>query len=218
MTIKLFEAPVETAEPAPPLDAPLATRMVFAGLASLVAIIPALTTSYAAFRVMQMYAGIRNAETAGAEYITSSLHVFNTPLVISLGVSALLAFVSALVLAVDPKYRLASVGLPFSIAVPIIAAIPGLLLWSAETTTLDILSGRLNSGPVHEVAQRISLLVMGAIGWGLLAVAIAFACSIVSLILPVRRRTDADSLRRAFVWAVIGVLFLVFAGAYFVVV
>lgn len=218
MTIKLFEEPVEAAEAEAQLDVSIATRILFAGLASLVAIIPALTAAFTAFRVSRMYAGLRNAETAGSEYITSSLDVFNTPLVIALGASALLAFAIALILAVDPKHRLAAVGLPFSIGIPLIAAVPAILLWSVETTTLDILSGRLNSGPVEEVAQRIVLLLTAAMVSGGLTVGVTFVCSLVSLLIPVSKRTDATSLRRAFIWAVTGILLLVFAGAYFVVI
>lgn len=218
MTIKLFEEPVEAAEAAAQLDVSIAARIILAGLASLVAIIPALTAAFTAFRVSRLYAGMRNAEDTGQVYITSNLDLFNTPLVIALGASALLAFAIALILAVDPKRRLAAVGLPLSIGIPLIAALPAMLLWSVETTTLDILSGRVQSGSVEEIAQRIAMLLMGSMVLGVLAAGITFVCSLVSLFIPVSRRTDAFSLRRAFVWAVTGMLLLVFAGAYLVVV
>lgn len=218
MTIKLFEAPLEATESAAQLEAPIASRVLFAGLASLVAIIPALTAACTAFRVMRFYATLVNAESAGKAHVISSLDLFNTPMVIALGISALLAFVIALLLAVEPKRQLAAVGLPFSIGIPIIAAIPSFMLWSVETTTLDLLAGKLVGGSVEEVAQRINLLLVAAIVWGLGAVGVASICSLVSLIIPVSKRSDALSLRRAFVWAVTGVLLLVFAGAYFVVV
>jgi hypothetical protein len=218
LTIRIFEDPVEAAEAAAQLDVSMATRIVSAGAASLVPIIPALTGAFTAFRVSRLYAGLKNAETSGSEYITSNLDLINTPLVIALGASALLAFAIALILAVDPKRRLAAVGLPFSIGIPLIAAIPALLLWTVETTTLDILSGKLQSGSVEEIAQKIALLLMGAMVSGVFVAGVTFVCSIVSLFIPVTKRTDATSLRRAFVWAVTGVLLLVFAGAYFVVV
>ena len=218
MTIKLFEEPLEATESAPPLEASIASRILFAGLASLVAIIPALTAAFTAFRVTRFYASMTNAENTGSAHVMSNLDLFNTPMVVALGTAALLAFVIALILAVEPKRQLASVGLPFSIGIPLIAAIPAFMLWSVETTTLDLLSGKLSGGSVAEVAQRINLLLLAAMVWGLLAVGITFVSSIVSLCIPVSKRTDALSLRRAFVWAVTGVLLLVFAGAYFVVV
>ena len=218
MTIKLFDEPLEATEAAAPLDVSIASRILFAGFASLVAIIPALTAAFTAFRVTRFYASMTSAEHTGRAYVTSSLDLFNTPMVVALGIAALLAFIIALVLAVEPKRQLASVGVPFSIGIPLVASIPALLLWSVETTTLDLLSGKLIGGSVEEVAQRISLLLMAAMVWGLLAVGVTFACSVVSLCIPVSKRTDPLSLRRAFVWAVTGVLLLVFAGAYFVVV
>jgi hypothetical protein len=217
LTLKLFEEPLESAE-SQQAGVSILTRIIFAGLASLVAIVPAVVSSFTAYRVTTLFTGMTNAESSGRLAVTSGLHLLNTPLVVALGASAFLALLLALVLAVDPKYRLAAVGLPFSIGVTLIPAVPALLLWSVVTTVLDILEGRITSGPVDEMAQRISMLLMGAMVFGLLAVAVTLICAIVSLILPVSRRTDPLSLRRAFVWAVTGMLFLVFAVAYFVVV
>ena len=159
-----------------------------------------------------------NAENAGRTAVVNALHNLNTPLVLALGVSALLAFVIALLLAIDQKHRLASVGLPLSIGIPLLAVVPGVTLWTVETTMLNLLDGKLVGGSVDEVAQRISLLLLSSMSGGLLAVGVTFICAVISLFVPVHRRTDALSLRRAFVWAVTGVLMLVFAGAYFIVV
>ena len=217
MTLKLFEEPLESAE-SQPVDVSMLPRIIFCGLASLVAIVPSVAVSFTAYWVTNLFRGMTNAENAGMAVVTSGLHHANTPLVVALGAAAFLAFLIALVLAVDPKSRLAGVGLPFSIGVPLIPALPALLLWSVETTVLDLLAGRLTGGSVDETATRISTLLMGAMVFGLLAVAVTLICAIVSLILPVRRRTEALSLRRAFVWAVTGMLFFVSAVAYFVVV
>lgn len=216
MTLKLFEETVGSAEPQ--LDVSVAHRIVSSGFASLVAILPAVAAGITAFRVSSFFASLVNAELATRVAVTTALHTLNTPMVVALGISAFLAFVIALVLAVDPKHRLASVGLPFSIGIPLIAFIPGLLLWSVETTMLDLLDGKLVGGSVEEVAQRISLMLLSAIIWGVLAAGITLVCAVISLCLPVHRRTDELSLRRAFVWAVTGMLLLVFAGAYFIVV
>jgi hypothetical protein len=217
LSLRLFEEPVETPE-AQQLDAPILSRIISCGLASLVAVVPALAAALTAWRVTNFYASMTNPEHTARPVVTATLHHLNTPLVVALGVSALLAFVIALVLAVDPKSRMAGVGLPFSIGIPLIPAVPALLLWTVETTTLDILTGRITGGSVDEMAQKISLLLLGAMIFGVVAVGITGVCAVISLVLPVRRRTDALSLRRPFVWAVTGVLMLVFAGAYFVVV
>lgn len=216
MTLKLFEDTVQGAEPQ--LNASIAHRILSSGFASLVGILPAVAAGITAFRISSFFATLVNAELATRAVVTASLHALNTPLVVALGISAFLAFVIALLLAVDPKHRLAAVGFPFSIGIPLIAFIPPSLLWSVETTMLNLLDGKLIGGSVEEVAERISLLLLSAVIWAVLAVGITVVCAVISLCLPVHRRTDALSLRRAFVWAVTGMLLLVFAGAYFIVV
>jgi hypothetical protein len=218
LTIRLFDDSTDAAESSPQFEVSIASRILSCGLVSLIAVVPAITAAYCAYGAMNLFASMRDAESAKVSRILTNLHLLNTPLVIALGVSALLAFVIALVLAVDPKRRLASVGLPFSIGVPIIAAMPGLLLWFAETTTLDVVSGRFSNATIAITARNVSLLLLCTMICGVLALGATFICSIVSLLLPVQRRTDASSLRRAFVWAVTGTLLLVFAGAYFIVV
>jgi hypothetical protein len=146
------------------------------------------------------------------------MHIFNRPLVIALGISALLSFVTALVLATNEKLRLAAVGFPFSFVVLIIAALPALFLWFAETTVIDVMTGKITDGSIAETAQRISNLLFSAAGLGLLSQGATFVGAIISLCIPVRKRTDPSSLRRAFMWAVSGILLLVFAGAYFIIV
>lgn len=215
MSLRIFEEPVEVAEAPKPDDVSFWARLVFCAGASAVAVIPCLATSYTALGITNLFRGMTNAENSGMATVLDSIHVLNRPLVIALGISALLSFVTALILATNEKLRMAAVGLPFSIGVPIIAAMPPLFLWFSETTVIDVMTGKISEGPVSEVAQIIANLLFAAAGLGLLAQGVVFACSVGSLVIPVRKRTDPTSLRRAFVWAVSGTLLLVFAGAYF---
>lgn len=139
-------------------------------------------------------------------------------MVIALGVSAFLALGFALVLVIEPRRRLDSVGLPFSISVPILAALPAFLLWFAETTTIDGFSGKVADTTIASTAQTVGLLLFGAMVSGLLVLGAVFVFSIISLCIPIESRTDELSLNRAVVWAVTGTLLLVFAGAYLVIV
>ncbi|HEY3579183.1 MAG TPA: hypothetical protein VGK82_01525 [Pyrinomonadaceae bacterium] len=161
---------------------------------------------------------MKNAEDTTRSNVFAHLHTLNTPMVIALGISAFLALGLALVLAIEPKRRLASVGLPLSISVPILAALPALFLWFAETNTIDVFFSKVLDATIANTAHTVSLLLFAAMVWGLLVQGAAVVFSIVSLCIPIKRRTDAFSLRRAFVWAVTGTLLLVFAGAYFVLV
>ena len=193
-------------------------RLLFCAWAAAVSVIPALAASYSALQITNFFRSLKNAEEATAPNVFAHLHTLNMPMVIALGISALLAFGFALVLAIEPKRRLASVGLPLSISVPILAAMPGLFLWFAETNAIDVLSSKVLNATIASTAQSVSLLLFAAMVWGLLVQGATVVFSIVSLCIPIKSRTDAFSLRRAFVWAVTGTLLLVFAGAYFVLV
>jgi len=217
MSLRIFEETAEAPEALPQAEASFPARLIFCGWASLVAALPVLTTIYAAYGVTALFRSMTDAESASASRVLGGLHFFNRPLIIALAVSALLAFATAVVLAIKPKLRAASVGLPFSFGVPILATLPAVFLWITETTTMDVLTGKVTESPAS-VAQTISTLLFVALGSSLLMQGVIFVCAIVSLCIPVRKRTDPLSSRRPFAWAVSGMLLLVFATAYFVVV
>ena len=218
MTTRLFEEPVETVEPSAQAKVPLATRLPYCAVASLVAIVPAVAATYSGFQVMRLFRSMTDAESARAVRILAHLSVSNTPLIIALVVAALLAFALAIALATDSQRRVASVGWPFSIVVPILGATPGLLLWWAETIVIDILSGKLVGAPVQTTAETISNLLFWAIASGLVVPCVVFVGAVVSLCIPVRSRMNAFSVPRAFVWGAVGMIFLIFAGAYLVLI
>ena len=218
MTLRIFEVPGEAAQPAEPAKVSIAARILFCFWASVVAMLPAIGAAYAAWLVVNVFRGITNAETAGMVYITSGLHVSNIPLIIVLIVSGFLAFGMALVLAISPKRRMAAVGLPFSIAIPILAATPGFFLWTAESRVIDLLSGKLgNNVSVSGFAQTITSLLILTLALGLLIQGLTVVFALVSLLIPVRSRSEPDSAPRVFVWLVSGVLLLTFAGLFFVI-
>jgi hypothetical protein len=216
MTITLFDETSEAVELSQ-VHVSIVERLLFCVWAGLVSVIPALAATYSALQITNFFRSLKNAEDATNANVFAHLHTLNTPMVIALGTSALLALGFALVLAIEPRRRLASVGLPLSISVPVLAAIPALFLWFAETTTIDAFSAN-RMDTVASTAHTVSLLLFAALVWGLLVLGAAVVFAIVSLCIPVKSRTDAFSLRRAFVWAVTGTLLLVFAGAYFVVI
>ena len=218
MSLRIFEDPVEVAESPQPGNVSFWARISFCAGALLVAVIPGIVTTYSALGITNLFRNMTSAENSGAAAVLDNIHVFNRPLVIALGISALLSFAKALVLATSEKLRLAAVGFPLSIGILIIAATPPLILWFAETTIIDVITGKITEGPISVIAQRISNLLFSAAGLGLLSQGAAFVCAIISLCIPVRKRTDPSSLRRAFTWAVSGTILLVFAGAYFVLV
>jgi len=177
--------------------------------------VPAVAATYSAFQVTRFFRTFTNAEAVRAAKIPAQLSVFNTPLIFALGVSALLAFGIAITLATDSRRRQASVGLLFSIVVPVLGITPALLLWWAESTTFDVLSGKHINTPAQVTAQTISTLLFLATASGLIVPCVVFVCAVVSLWLPARSRMNMLSMSRAFVWGAVGMLLLILAGAFF---
>ena len=218
MTTRIFEVSDEPLESAHPRTASFGARILCCVWASVVSVIPALAAAYSALQIMSFISSLANAQHATPPRMLAQLHTLNTPMVIALGVSSFLALAFALVVAIEPKFRLASVGLPLSIGVPLLAGMPALFLWFAETNAIDVLSGKPVQTPIESTARTVSLLLFGAMASGMLVLGATILFSIISLCISIESRTDEFSLRRAFVWAVTGTLLLVFAGAYFVVV
>src|SRR5262249_40599156 len=139
---RIFEMSDEPVESAQPRQASFAARILCCVWASVVSIIPTLAAAYTALQIPRFLRSLKDAENATASSVFPQLHTLNTPVVIALGVSAFLALAFALVVAIEPKLRLASVGLPLSIGVPLLAAMPALFLWFAETTIINVFSGK----------------------------------------------------------------------------
>jgi hypothetical protein len=218
VSLRIFEEPHETAEPIEQTQVSILSRIGFGFWALMVALIPAAVANVSSIRIINLFRSMTNAETAGSAYVLGSLNVINTPMVIALGVASFLAFGMAIALAVYPKLRLAAVGLPFSIAIPILAALPGVFLWNAESNIADLLGGKLRNVSVPEFAQTTNNLVLLGLVSSIVVIALILVCGIVSVCLPRRFRGDPASAPRAFVWAVSGILLLVFGGLFFVVV
>ena len=217
MSLRIFEETAEPAESVQPADVSFPARLIFCGWASSVAAGPVLTTIYGAMGITNLFRGMTNAETASASIVLSGLHFLNRPLIVALVIAALLAFGIAVILAIYPSFRLASVGLPFSFGVPILAIMPAMFLWLAESNTIDVLSGKATDTP-GSVAQTISSLIFIAFGSGLLMQGVILVCAIVSMCITPRRRKDPLSSLRPFAWTVSAMLLLVFAVVFFVLV
>jgi|GEM_PF-4717974 len=214
-TTRLFEEPIEAVETSEQAQVPISTRLLYCIGASLVAIIPSVATTYSGLQMARFFRTLTDAESARATKILANLSVFNMPLIFALGVSALLAFGIAIALTTDSQRRQASVGLPFSIGVPIIGATPAVLLWWVETTMLDVLGGKHINTPPTVVAETISNLLFWAIATSMIAPVMIFVCAVVSLCIPARLRMNTFSLPHAFVWGAVGMLLLLLAGVYF---
>jgi len=213
----LFQEFGEAAEPTQEPHVTVATRFLYCAWAGAVGLIPALGTAYAASQVTELFRSFTDAASIKAPRILLELHDFNTPLIVALGVAAFLAFALTAALAMDPNRRLAAVGLPFSIAIPILAATPAVLLWFAETPAIAFLSGK-QIGTANEIAETISRSLFWALASALVVQGVIVVWAIISVCIPARKRKHALSISRVIPWAITGILLLVLAGAYFVMI
>lgn len=216
MILKLLEEPTD--EPAQLTGVPIGVRLAGCAVAWLVAFIPALTAMISANLLTRFLRSMKDPESIpSAAVVVSQIGMLNQPLVIGLGVAALLAFGFAIVLAINPRLRLASVGFPCSIATLIIAAGPALLLWTTETHILDALAIKIGSqADVATTASTIALLMFCALLAGILAIPASFVVPLVSLLRSPQLRSDALSPHRATIWLFGSVLLLAFSGVYLI--
>ncbi|HKN83090.1 MAG TPA: hypothetical protein VJW17_06635 [Pyrinomonadaceae bacterium] len=218
MVLRIFEEPTD--EPTQPVDVSIAVRLAGCAVAWLVAFMPAITAGSSTLQLVRFFRSITPETASSKTAIMSALSNLNVPVIIGLCVSALLAFAFAITLAMKPRFRLASVGLPCSVGVLMMAAAPALLLWTAETDIVDVLNltTRSSSAEVASTAKTVSELMFAALGLSILTIPASFIAPLVTLLVSPQSRTEPFSQRRVMVWLCGAVLLLVLAGAYLIVV
>jgi len=214
----MFEEPHATAESQEQASVSIGARIVFCLWAISVAILPAVTAAYSSFRVIHSFTNLANAEESGSEWLRHNLQAANTPLWIALAISAVLAFGMALALTINRKRRLAGVGLPLSIGIPFLAVTPAVFLGAAESKIREILLDNVMAFSPADYALTVPSLLMLAIASGLLVLGLTFICGVISLFMSPKRRADALSAPRVFIWLVSGVLLLMCSGAFFILI
>jgi len=217
MVLRILDDPIN--EPSEPVDVSIAVRLAGCAVAWLVAFMPAITAGSSTYRLVKFFRSMTPETASSKAAIMSVLSNLNVPLIIGLCVSALFAFAFAIALAIKPRFRLASVGLPCSVGVLIMAAAPALFLWTAETHIADVLNltTRSSSAEVASTAQTISQLMFAALGFSILTVPASFIAPLVSLLVSPQSRGEPFSQRRVMVWLCGAVLLLVLAGAYLII-
>lgn len=214
-SIPMFEQPHASLDSPEQAPVSVGTRIVFCLWAMSIAMLPAVTAAYSSFRVINSFRTLAIAEESGSEWIHKNLQAANTPLWIAFGISALLAFAMALVLAIKPQLRLAGVGLPLSLGIPFLAVTPAVLVGVAESKIREVLSGSFETFSAMDYALTIPWLLMLAIASGVLVLCVTFLSGVISLFLSPQRRAEALSAPRVFIWFISGVLLLMSAGAFF---
>jgi len=217
MVLRILEEPID--EPIQPVDLSIGVRLAGCAVAWFVAFMAAFTTTNSGYHLVKFLRSM-TPETANSKTaILSGMSNLNVPLIIGLCVSATVAFGFAMAMVINPRVRLASVGLPCSIAIVVMAGAPALLLWIAETYILDVLNitVRGREAEVASTAQTVSELIFAGWGLSILSVPASFVAPFVSLLISPQSRSDPLSQRRLMVWLCGAVLLLALAGAYLIV-
>ena len=201
-----------------PSKVPLGLRIVGCLVASAVAVIPSVTAAYCAYQIRNFFRSLTQEQLFEEPLTVSNVIVafgaINEPLVIALCFAALLAIAFAILIAISPKRRLMSVGMPFSFGAPLIACVAALLLWLAEANILTVLEGAYTGAESGSNPGIIGMLILGTYAMAVVAVGLSFLASIVSLLRPLESRGLPLSAPRATIWIMGGVLLLVCAGAF----
>ena len=202
-----------------PSNVRIGIRIVGCLVASAVAVIPSVTAAYCAYQIRNFFSNLMPEQLSEEPLTVSSLIVafgaINKPLVIALCFAALLAIAFAIFIAINPKRRLISVGMPFSFGAPLIGCATAFSLWLAEANILTVLESAYTGTEIGSKLATISMLIVGTYTMALVAVGASFMGSIVSLLRSPQSRGLPLSATRATIWIMGGVLLLVCAGAFF---
>ena len=186
-------------------------RPLWHAVAALAAFLPAAGAALATRGVINVFQGVAETGSGGVGTIAVGLYEANRPLI----VAAVAAVVLAGLLSVAALRRRNQAGefpgLWFSLLAPILACIPGLLLWTAEGFMIDVLANRV-TGPPENASQRLASLLIASFGAGILVILIVVAALVISLVRP---RPVDSTLPPAAVWIAMTVLLLGLAAMFY---
>ena len=202
-----------------PSNVPFGIRLIGCLVASAVAVIPSVTAAYCAYQIKNFFTNLTQ-EQLFEEPLTVSRAIvafsaINEPLVIALCLAALLAIGFAIFIAISPKRRLISVGMPFSLGAPLLGCAAALFLWRAEALTLNALAGEYSGTEIGPAALNTNMLILATYIVAVLALSASLMCSAISLVRSPQSRGLPLSAMRATIWIMGGIFLLVCAGAFF---
>lgn len=197
----------ESANPAGTLPPPLPSdsaatpqRLLWNLVAMFAGLLPAVASAWAAWSVFRVFQLMAASGSAGVATVAAGLYQANGPLIIAGAIATLLASLICIFALRGPTRAASCPGLPLSFLVTGASCFPALLLWRAESFTLDVVAGRVRTAVVDAVSH-LSTLVMTSFFLGL---ALATLVVVTTLVAALRFRTPSPGSPRvrAAVWAV----------------
>jgi hypothetical protein len=179
--------------------------------AALVAILPAAAAAYGARCVIKNFEDLALTGSGGVGTVAQGHAESNLLMIAAALVAALLAGFLAFAVAGKPARAAAFPAVWFSLLVPVLAWVPALLLWLAESYSLNVAgNGPGAAGSIADAAQHLSNLLMGSVGAGIAVIAFAVGAFALS-----RTGTGRDARSCAMAWVGAAVLLLGLAALFY---
>lgn len=141
--------------------------------AALVVILPAAGAAIGARSVLNAFREMAIAGRGGVEAVSTAIFEAHPPLIAAVLAAALIAGAMAFGLARKPARAAEFPGMAASLVVPVLAGVPTLFLWAAESYPLDFLAGRIAGPTVAQAAEHLESLLNGTMVLAIAAIGIA---------------------------------------------
>ena len=134
--------------------------------------LPALGAAISALKLINVFRGMRTAETTGIAAVSAGMREANFSIVAALYLGVILGFVG-IIIGLVRMFTTTTTATPstwYFLIIGIVGLLPVLALWEAQSLLLDVIFGHPTGGVV-EVVRQFSLLLMAAMiagGFGIL--------------------------------------------------
>jgi hypothetical protein len=185
-------------------------RPLWHALAALASILPAAGGALATRGVINAFEGMALTGAGGVGTVSVGLYEANRPLLFAATAAAALAGCLAVVLVRRPQ---AFPGLLLSLA-PVLACVPALLLWTAESFVLKVIAPGVEGtvSDASDASTRLAGLLIASFGIALVVIVLVMAVFAISLARP---RSANPALPPAAVWAAMTVLLTIVVLAFY---
>ncbi|HZI46554.1 MAG TPA: hypothetical protein VFD75_02090 [Pyrinomonadaceae bacterium] len=144
--------------------------------------LPALGAAISALKLINVFRGMRNAETAGIAAVSAGMREANFPIVVTLYLGVILGF-AGIIIGLVRMFTTTTTGTPstwYFLITGIVGLLPVLALWEAQSLLVGVIFGRPAAGAV-EVARQVSLLSMATMIAGAFGILILLVSAFVPL-------------------------------------
>lgn len=144
--------------------------------------LPALGAVISAVMLINVFRGMRNAETAGIAAVSAGMREANFPIVVTLYLAVILGF-AGIIIGLVRMFTTTTTATPstwYFLITGIVGLLPVLALWKAQSLLLGVIFGQ-SAGGVVEVARQVSLLSIATVIAGAFGILILLVSAFVPL-------------------------------------